>query len=687
MKKYLFSKLSSLAIVGCIAFATGIFTSCTEEIDQSNRYTFTGETVADYLENRPELFSKFTYILGRAQIGKSSSATLLKTLSTYGSYTCFAPTNEAIDSFIAQQYRKYSTTLGTEDFEDTGVHSPILEELSDSMVNEIAMNHIIEREFLTVDLPAGEIPQSNMNNRFMEIAWPVNEETGRPDIMINNTSRILVADAEVENGVVQTLESTITLSNSTVSDLLKNQTEYSVFSEALELTNLSDSVRDYVLDLNYKHEHLDAVHPGTGFTNNFKDLPYPKSKNQGYTLFVESDATLAKNNINDLNDLIDFANKWYGSDNFEGEVDYDDYTSRNNPLNRFVAYHILKSRMSYDKFVFLNYDKDAAFNPETHFGEFTYDIHEYYETLLNKMIKVTAPFKTEEVAIMVLNHTRTNNGNDDIVNVTILPDSLRNEGFNGKALNGVIHPIDKMLVYNEAEMKSSVLNERIRINSTSLFPELINNEIRWALPLPNNKMGYYIPNDYVKDITVRNSSTALYVTWPHGTSTGDWAVFQGDEFLANGVFDFEFNIPPVPAGTYEIRFGFSVSTQRGVTQFYVDGEIAGIPVDMRNLPSDVVKDIEEIEDEDIYDKGIRNQGWMRGSDNIMLTSSASMRDSENCYRRIIATKNLNGTRNHKIRFKDVTKDGGASAHENSFDYLELVPRSVLTNASKPEDKH
>ncbi len=685
MKKYLFSKLSSLAIVGLVAFATGIFTSCTEEIDQSNRYTFTGETVTDYLENRPELFSNFCYILGRARVGKVASGTLLKTLSTYGSYTCFAPTNEAIDSFIAQQYRKYVETLGTEDFEDTGVHSPVLEELSDSMINEIALNHIIERAFLTVDLPAGEIPQSNMNSRYMEISWPLNESTGRPSIVINEKDTMLLADAEVENGVVHTMGSVLTLSNATVSDLLKGNPEFSVFSQALELTALSDSVRDYVLDLNWRNEYNGKTESGTGFTSNFANLPYPKTKIQAYTLFVESNTVLAQNGIHDLPGLIESANEWYGSDKFEGEVDYDDYTSRNNPLNRFVAYHILKSRMPRSLLVFTSYAGD--FSPKSHFAEFSYDIHEYYETMLEKMIKVTAPFlTTENEDTLVLNHTRKTATHEEIINIPIIkPD----ETFKSKALNGVIHPISKMLVYNEDEMKSSVLNERIRINSTSMFPELINNEIRWALPLAENKMGYYIPNDYVKDIRVRNSATSLYITWPHKGNLTDWCAYQGDEFLANSTtgFDFEFHIPPVPAGTYEIRFGFSVSTQRGVTQFYVDNEIAGIPVDMKNLPSDIKKKLSEVEDEDIYDKGIKNQGWMRGPDNIMLTSDGSMRDSEQCYRRIIATKQLNGTRNHTIRFKDVSKGVASNAHENSFDYLELVPRSVITNILEPEDKH
>ena len=52
-------KITSL----CLLFI--LFISCREEIDKSNRYTFTGETVADFLLNRSEKYSHFITILKR----------------------------------------------------------------------------------------------------------------------------------------------------------------------------------------------------------------------------------------------------------------------------------------------------------------------------------------------------------------------------------------------------------------------------------------------------------------------------------------------------------------------------------------------------------------------------------------------------------------------------------------------
>ena len=54
------------ALLCCgIAATLGIVTSCKEDIDESNLYTFTGETIEDYLVNRSDRFSSFNYILSR----------------------------------------------------------------------------------------------------------------------------------------------------------------------------------------------------------------------------------------------------------------------------------------------------------------------------------------------------------------------------------------------------------------------------------------------------------------------------------------------------------------------------------------------------------------------------------------------------------------------------------------------
>ena len=77
--------------IAAVILAAGSLTSCKEEIDESNLYTFTGETIEDYLANRSDQYSSFNQILTR--IGYD------KILAAYGKYTCFAPNNEAIAAY------------------------------------------------------------------------------------------------------------------------------------------------------------------------------------------------------------------------------------------------------------------------------------------------------------------------------------------------------------------------------------------------------------------------------------------------------------------------------------------------------------------------------------------------------------------------------------------------------------
>ena len=64
MKKYSFLN-RALTVIMLFLSTAALFTSCKEDIDESNLYTFTGETIEDYLANREDQFGSFNYILKR----------------------------------------------------------------------------------------------------------------------------------------------------------------------------------------------------------------------------------------------------------------------------------------------------------------------------------------------------------------------------------------------------------------------------------------------------------------------------------------------------------------------------------------------------------------------------------------------------------------------------------------------
>ena len=684
--------LAAIAVVSAIAFI-----SCDDEVDQKNRFTFKGELISTYLENNPDRFSKFVTILEQAKIGKDkeSSGSILKTLSTYGSYTCFAPTNEAIDSFLQDQYEKYMKG------ERTGIHSPYLEDLTDSMALEIAKNHIIERGYMTIDINEGAFPMNTMNRRFTTVEW-ITDESGRVFPFLNNCTRIIEQDLEKENGYVQVLDAVLNPSSKLLHELIADHTEFSLFYEAIMKTKLDSLLAIYNVNPDY-----DNTLTGPLLDSETSTSPYPKDNKQRYTVLVEPDELYRSKGINTFDDLVAFAEKWYGT------AARGQYTKPENALYKFVAYHIIDRQLLYSSstgpggFIMEAYE-NAEFSSKVNLDQ-NFDSYEYYETMMPyTMLKVTKPYTNlelkKEIVINYAQEMGTVCNNPEMaehINVIVERAKTTKEkyfpnpdvsDFDQNALNGIIHTIDRILVYNEDEMAGNILNERIRMDISAVFPELTNNGVRWDLSSSGNLVTF-IPKGFCKGFEVLNEDTEVFYFRPHKTYINSYANYQGDEFIVEGKYDFRYRIPHVPAGNYEIRFGYPKGYYRGVCQFYVDGKIAGIPVDLRwndettiiiGWTSDTGLNEDEIKEND---KAMRNRGYMKGPASIVLdgtTANSTMRDSEQALRKIVGTYRLDKG-DHWMRFKDVSENSTGKLKQFDQDYIELVPLSIINNQSKPED--
>ena len=721
MNKTFGKNLKAWALVALTVFSGISFVSCDDEVEEKNRFTFEGELISGYLENNPERFSHFTTILQKAKIGKQTSGSVLKTLSTYGSYTCFAPTNNAVEAFIASEYNKYaeSVELNAQDptypIYRTGIHSPNLDELSDSMATEIAKNHIIEMGYMTTDISEGAFPKSTMNRRFTTVEW-ITDSVGRVFPLLNNSARIIEQDLEKENGYVQVIDAVLSPSSSNTYELLNSHPSFSVMSSALKVTGLDEVLSEYEIDPNY-----DNTLYGPLFETQKMQPPYPEEHKKRFTLLVESDDLLADPTKNHLGISIDnyeqlekLASAWYGTEALG------DYKNPKNPLYQFVAYHIIDRQLLYSSstgsggFIMENYnhkDFDSEINLPRQF-----DRYDYFETMLPyTMIKVTKPFTNESLYYpygseegnalkqeIVINYaqemgTKCNTPNMKYyMNVVVERAATTKkrpglEDFNQGAINGIIHTIDRILIYNEEEMAGNILNERMRWDSSSLFPELTNNGVRWA---PQDEYTLtYIPDGFSERLKINNTDSHVYYLRPHATGLGGYVNYMGDELLVTGKYDFQYRLPYVPAGNYEIRFGFGQSDARGVAQFYLDGNICGIPVDMTNSTDNqtTIGWFEEdgMSEEEVKenDKAMRNRGFMKGPASCHLTKEKnSMRESILAIRKIVGTYRLEKG-DHWLRFKDVTEDTKGKLNEFNQDYLEIVPTKIISDPTKPDDQY
>ncbi|MDA3853147.1 MAG: hypothetical protein PF444_02755, partial [Bacteroidales bacterium] len=246
------------------------------------------------------------------------------------------------------------------------------------------------------------------------------------------------------------------------------------------------------------------------------------------------------------------------------------------------------------------------------------------------------------------------------------------------ALNGVYHEIDGLLSYN-SNFVSELSSKRLRMNPASFFPEFTNNSIRVShANSPNGHILWLFPKGYLERLSASEITEFGYFT-----AEDDWCNYQGDEVIMNKcMYDIEVETLPVPAGTYEVRFGYKANGNRGKAQLYWDGEPCGIPLDLSItgdqpkidyvLPGKDAEDLSGFEN----DKMMRNRGYMKGPASFKGVSASQgivARNNIQTLRRILGTFTFTEASTHFFRAK------GLSNSEFMFDFMEFVPTEMIDN--------
>lgn len=649
--------------------------SCKENIDDSNLYTFTGEMMIDHLRDNPD-FSSYYEILGRVHPSKRSSSTMHELLAARGNYTCFAPTNEAIDLYIDSLL-----TIGE-------VSSKEVSELPDSVAEYIVFNSIIDHgnndPIASTEFDKAE-NYANMNDRYITFTY-TNAEDGSTVIYANTNSKITELDIEVENGYIHVIDKVLSPSKATVADLIEATPNLSFFGRLLELTGWDDKLlvwRD--------NDYEDFEEAGEVISTKTGNSQYPEHRYLGFTVFVEPDSVYEVNGINSVAELMTYLknNAYYD----EETTSYgEDYTNPENAVNQFVAYHILPELLTWNNMVIWSNEKGYYSGSPNDGTSFNVNVWEYYETLdpHRRSMKITGIRNGKRINRQSEYNLVTYRERDvNIEGVKINETNGENENY---ARNGYYFPIDEILLWTR-DVPNKVLNERMRYDICSLLPELMTNGLRMN---KTNGTDWVFKHDYFDNVLNMMDETVFNYLPNQGNagSSGTWLNYQTDEWNIQGVYDFTMKLPPVPyTGTYEIRYGINANGNRGMAQIYV-GEnpnnlaAYGIPLDLRlggsstmvNWQSDISLGNEDAIME--KDKAMRNNGYMKGPAYFFPASGVPGRDCVNCLRRIVYTGRLEAGKTYYIRFKSVLD---SSNTEFFFDYLELVPRTIY-NGDISEDK-
>ena len=677
-------RLIGLSFIICqLIFGSMVLTGCSDEPDAENFYTFTGEMMSDYLKSpeRPQ-YSEFAEIVERAG--------MMDLISTYGHYTCFVPSNDAVNAYLKEKGKSS------------------VADLTDAECDTIARTHLVSNMYSTIEMTQDRLATSNMMGRYLSTSQGFDNDSNAV-VYLEGVAHIYfnLKDDSVENGIVQPIDMVIEKSNSYISDIIRDVPSISIFYNALVATGVIEEIL-LVEDPDWNPKDHSKYYYRSHIRNEVAWVP--DTKKYGYTIFVEPDSVYERHGITNLRQLYEKAceiyDKVYPEDINAPGHSFENLKDSVNPLHRFIQYHIL------NKYVAGTADLTPP-DINLALGTTAFGVDEtlinpvdwHYTLLPHTLMKVEKLTVKKYQGAGKIRERYINRRYDNSYQIegqhidpTIESDVIHD------ALNGHFFYVDDIVAFTD-EVQNKVQNVRIRMDFSTIFPEIIGNGLRFeGNPMqddnndvpddsstPKNGRNFYFPLGYLDGVTF-NTTCHFVLRRPH---VEFWS-WQGDELNLFGDYDFTFRLPPVPySGDWQVRLGFAPLETRGVMQVYIDGVPQGIPLDMTQLLNDPMylgdrfvdemtpNNYDQMSDEEKAEeqKILRNLGACRSPRSLFYYNQAGSEkycDAGNAhsYRRILCQAYIDNTSDHYIRFRVASDGKQGNNNEFMLDYLELVPKSV-----------
>lgn len=256
----------------------GMFTSCQpEEFTERTNYE---QLIGEYLETNPDQFSTYVQVLQ-----KSNSMSFLK---AYGAYTVFAPNNEAFTRYFAEQGKT-------------------LEEFDEEELKDLVRFHTIRDTIASTLFIDGRMQTQTMYGQYL--TTQAESDGDNLSYMINKYAQIDIQDKRLLNGVFYSVNDVLNPETRTIADILSEDSDYSIFYEALVKTTLADT-----LNLRVNREDEDPRH---------------------FTVVAIPNSAYEKEGISSYSDL------------FDKYSDTGKPTVATDSMYLYMAYHILDKQLKY----------------------------------------------------------------------------------------------------------------------------------------------------------------------------------------------------------------------------------------------------------------------------------------------------------------------------------------------------
>jgi len=712
--------------VVCIGLTVLFLGSCTENIDESARYVFKDYTAIGYLQRHTDTYSEYLDLLYSVPVMEDMETTMGQLLSARGHYTIFAPTNEAIATYLQGMVEAGLATAPSWDaFVD--------EEKCDSVRRVVVMNSIIDsgdndKAFAITDFPyknGEEFMIPNMNDQKLSVYYgglgiqlddegtPIGEVDSiliNQDCPINGKNR----NIPVTNGYIHQVEKVITCSSITLADYLqeliyKKEGPYLMMAKAVQACGLMDTmraVRDEVYELKYKKGLIKNLVGMTyhGFAEG-NTAYVPQHRKYGFTIFAETDDFWREKGLDpEAPDALEKLQTWVQDNHQYAEEDRfsvnTNFRDEDNLLYQWVTYHILPMRIGAAKLVYheneYGYNAD---NPDV-LATPVYDLYTTYGK--RRLLKI---YESKESNGIYLNRfPKLDNGrhgtNHELycepgkVGCRVGKEDPR--AIISQTTNACIYPIDAPLSYND-DVRDNLKQQRMRIDAMTLFPEAMSNDLRKNHLTDEKYQHVYIPErtvyPYFENMWTTEGSYFVY----YNAYMEYYSNLYFDEVKCVGFYDVTLKLPPVPRrGTYEIRWGYDANPRRGMAQVFLGKSrekmfAADIPLDMRYQLYNTETGFEYDTGDDDYDsevdKRMRNKGYMKAGKGWCHPQNPEWTGRNpflggSAMRRIIYRGVMDPEETYYIRMKSVLD---SDRTEFMMDLLEYCAKEVYDNPEESED--
>jgi uncharacterized surface protein with fasciclin (FAS1) repeats len=194
-----------------LLFSAGLVSSCKKV--EINPLTTSDVNIVGYLEKYPDSFSLFKQIIDRT--GYSDF------LNAYGAYTCFAPTNAGVKTWLAK--------IGAASVDAANL---------DTLKNMVRF-HLLEDTITTSSFKDGKLNAPTMYGQYL-ITGVGTDSHGASSYLINRQAFVTKSNIQVGNGYIHQIDNVLVPASRTLAQELEAKPEYSIFVQAMKETGFYD---------------------------------------------------------------------------------------------------------------------------------------------------------------------------------------------------------------------------------------------------------------------------------------------------------------------------------------------------------------------------------------------------------------------------------------------------------------